>query len=296
VLDAAAVTALGIPGAVDAITAALRSGLDPAADPARIGIGLSAGQLLLMPSEGGDAAGVKVLTLCPDNPARGLPRIQGAYLLFDRQTLALRAVLDGPALTTLRTPAVTIAALLPALPEQPLHAVLIGSGPQARAHAAALAAFRELATTRYLVRDPERAGVAGWRLGSPEADAALRAADVVICATAARAPLFAAELLSQRVVVAAIGSHEPDARELDARLLARAVVVVEDVETALREAGDVVLAIADGTLRADELLPLRDVVSGARPVARDRPYVFKSVGMSWQDLVVAEAVLAAGPG
>ena len=59
----------------------------------------------------------------------------------------------------------------------------------------------------------------------------------------------------------------------------------------LREAGDVVLAIADGSLTPVELVPMRDVVTGAVAVPTDRPMVFKSVGMSWQDLVVAEAVL-----
>ena len=90
----------------------------------------------------------------------------------------------------------------------------------------------------------------------------------------------------------AVGSHEPDARELDAALLGRATVVVEDVATALREAGDVVLAIAEGTLTAADLVPVRDVVTGTRTLATDRPVVVKTVGMSWQDLVVAEAVLA----
>ena len=67
-------------------------------------VDLTNGQFLLMPSETSAAAGVKVVTVAPDNPSRGLPRIQAAYLLFDRDTLALRAVLDGAALTTLRTP------------------------------------------------------------------------------------------------------------------------------------------------------------------------------------------------
>jgi ornithine cyclodeaminase/alanine dehydrogenase-like protein (mu-crystallin family) len=93
-------------------------------------------------------------------------------------------------------------------------------------------------------------------------------------------------------VVVAVGSHEPDAREVDAPLLGRATVVVEDVGTALREAGDVVLAIAEGRLTADDLVPMRDVVTSTVTPPADRPLVLKSVGMSWQDLVVAEAVLA----
>jgi ornithine cyclodeaminase/alanine dehydrogenase-like protein (mu-crystallin family) len=290
-VDADAVAALGPAAAVRAVTDALRGGLDPAADPPRLPVGLAHGQFLLMPSETAAAAGVKVATVAPDNPARGLPRIQAAYLLFDRETLALRAVLDGTALTTLRTPAVSVAAVLPALPDRPLRVAVVGAGPQATGHVAALAAVRPLQAADHLVRDPSRTPLDAVALGSPRAGEALRSADVVVCATSARSPVFDSGLLRDDAVVVAVGSHEPDARELDAPLLGRATVVVEDVATALREAGDVVLAIAEGALTAGDLVPVRDVVTGAVAAPTDRPLVFKSVGMSWQDLVVATAVL-----
>jgi ornithine cyclodeaminase/alanine dehydrogenase-like protein (mu-crystallin family) len=293
-LDAAAVASLGPAGAVRAITDALRDGLDPAGDPPRAAVGLEHGQFLLMPSETAVAAGVKVATVAPGNPGRGLPRIQAVYLLFDRETLALRAVLDGAALTTLRTPAVSVAAVLPALPERPLRAAVIGAGPQATGHVATLNAVRPLASTTYLVRNPSRIALDAVRLGTADAYEALRAADVVVCATSARTPPFDSAPLRDDAVMIAVGSHEPDARELDAALLGRATVVVEDVATALREAGDVVLAIAEGALTADDLVPMRDLVTGAVTPSADRPLVFKSVGMSWQDLVVAEAVARGG--
>jgi ornithine cyclodeaminase len=127
--------------------------------------------------------------------------------------------------------------------------------------------------------------------GDPAADDALRAADVVVCATSARTPLFDADLIADAAVVIAVGSHEPDARELPAALCARATVVVEDVATALREGGDVCLAIEENALRPADLVPMRDVVTGRVVPDPARPLVFKSVGMSWEDLVVAEAVL-----
>ena len=154
-----------------------------------------------------------------------------------------------------------------------------------------LAAVRELADVSHLVRDPSGTSLEAVALGSSRAEDALRAADVVVCATSARSPVFDSSLLREDVVVVAVGSHEPDARELDAALLGRSTVVVEDVGAALREAGDVVLAIAEGVLSADDLVPMRDVVTGAFVVPPDRPLVFKSVGMSWQDLVVARAVV-----
>lgn len=289
-LDADAVAALGPAAAVQAILDALHAGLDPATDPPRTSADLAHGQLLLMPSETPTATGVKVATIAPDNPAHGRPRVHAVHVLFDRDTLRPRAVLDGTALTTLRTPAVSVAAVLSALPQRPLGVAAVGAGPQAVGHVATLAAVRPLASVTYLTRDPSRAAVDSLQLGSALADEALRAADVVVCATSARSPLFDSALLTDDVIVIAVGSHEPDARELDARLLGRATVVVEDVATALREAGDVIQAIADGTLTADDLLPLRDIVTGTTPPTR--PLVFKSVGMAWQDLVIAEAVHA----
>jgi ornithine cyclodeaminase len=290
-LDADAVAALGPAAAVEAIRQALHGGFDPAADPARVSVDLANGQFLLMPSESAAAAGVKVVTVAPGNRARGLPRIQAAYLLFEPDTLALRAVLDGAALTTLRTPAVSVAAVLGRLPHRPLRVAAIGAGPQATGHVATLAAVRPLHEANYLVRDPSRTPIEAVTLGSSRADELLRAADLVVCATSARTPVLDSTLLADDIVVVAVGSHEPDARELDAALLRRATVVVEDVATALREAGDVVLAIADGALTRDELVPMADFVTGAVGAPADRPLVFKSVGMSWQDLVLAEAVV-----
>jgi ornithine cyclodeaminase len=236
------------------------------------------------------------VTIAPNNPIHGLPRIQAAYLLFDRETLALRAVLDGTALTTLRTPAVSVAAVSQRLPDRPLRAAVIGAGPQATGHVSTLAAVRPLESATYLVRDPSRTPLDAITLGSPQADEALESADVVVCATSARSPVFDSALLRDDAVVVAVGSHEPDARELDAPLLGRATVVVEDIATALREAGDVVLAIAESTLTAADLVPMRDVLTGDVALPTGRPLVFKSVGMSWQDLVVAAAVVRCSEG
>ncbi|MHA3704700.1 ornithine cyclodeaminase family protein [Jatrophihabitans sp. YIM 134969] len=295
-LDAAAVAALGPAAAVEAVSAALRGGFDPADDPARIRVDLAHGHFLLMPSSTSDAAGVKVATVAPGNADLGLPRIQATYLLFDATTLALRAALDGTALTTLRTPAVSIAAVLPVLPDRPLTVAVVGAGPQARGHAATLAAVRELAEVTYLVRDPAGTELPARRLGSADAAVVLARADVVVCATSARTPVFDSALLRDDVVVVAVGSHEPDLRELDAALMSRSTVVVESLASATREAGDVVLAVAEGAVSVGDLVPMRDVVAGAVVPPPGRPVVFKGVGMSWQDLVVAEAVVAATSG
>lgn len=290
--DADAVMALGYAGAVDAIVSALRGGLDPAAGVPRSGVDLAHGQLLLMPAETATATGIKLVTVAPGNAERGVPTVHATYLLLDRTTLAPAAILDGTALTTLRTPAVSLAAVLHRLPERPLRLVVIGHGPQARGHAAAFAAVRTLESTAYLVRDPDRSPVPATALGTAAARNTLLAADVIVCATSARTPVLHNDDVSDDAVVAAVGAYEPDARELDGALLARSTVVVEDLATALGENGDVVLAIAEGMLTTRDVVTMRDVVAGAVQPAADRPLVFTGVGMAWQDLVVAGAVVA----
>ncbi len=305
-LDAAAVCRAITPRqAVRAIEDVLLSGLDPAADPARSSIPVPRGELLLMPSASPTATGIKVLTLAPDNAIRGVARIQGLYILFDPETLTPYALLDGAAVTTTRTPAVSLAAVRSAVvrTSEPLPVVVFGAGPQAVGHLRSLVEVlqgqRPIASVTVIVRSPDRVAtrvpVGGTVVaaGSRAAETAARLAGLVICATTARTPLFDSEQLAPDVVVVAVGSHEPDVRELDGALMHRAQVIVEDRATALRECGDVVLAVADGALRADTLITLADVVCSRTRLRADTPVVFKSSGMSWEDLAIAEAVAAA---
>ncbi|HEX9336642.1 MAG TPA: ornithine cyclodeaminase family protein, partial [Pseudonocardiaceae bacterium] len=108
--DAAVAAALPMTTAIDAIRAALLAGLDPAADPARAVLPVDHGHLLLMPAQWGGFVGVKTVTVAPDNPAVGLPRVQGSYLLLDGSTLTPLALLAGATLTAIRTSAVSAVA------------------------------------------------------------------------------------------------------------------------------------------------------------------------------------------
>ncbi|WP_426245020.1 ornithine cyclodeaminase family protein [Nocardioides sp. LHG3406-4] len=305
VIDADAVLAALTPReAAGAVAEALRAGLDTTADPPRSVVDVERGQILLMPSHLLGAAGVKIATVAPDNPAAGLPRIRATYVLLDADTLAVAALIDGTALTTLRTAAVSVVGIEPALRRhaRPVDVVVFGAGPQAIAHVEAFADCPgiTLGDVSLVVRRPERvddAVASRFRVlaaGSTTVDAKLEAAQLVVCATSARAPLFDSSLLADDVCVVAVGSHEPDARELDSALMSRAEVVVEDVATALRESGDVAMAVADGSLSGRDLVPMASVVRGEHLLDLGRPTVFKSSGMSWQDLVVAQAVVASG--
>jgi ornithine cyclodeaminase/alanine dehydrogenase-like protein (mu-crystallin family) len=300
-LDADAITAaLDFAGAVDALEQALLGGLDPATAAERTIVDVTHGQLLLMPAETLDAVGVKLASVSPGNPDRGLPRIQALYLLLDRESLAARALMDGTALTTLRTPAVSAVAARHLAAPDARRLVVFGSGPQAWGHVEALRAVRPLESVTVVGRDRGRAQALADRVtadGLParvgEADA-VADADLVVCATTAGTPLFDGALLGPEACVLAVGSHEPDLREVDTEVVRRAAagggVVVETVPVALREAGDVVLALEDGACTEADLVGIGDVVR--RPGRRPGVSLFKSCGMGWQDLVVAEAALA----
>ncbi|MBE1584862.1 ornithine cyclodeaminase family protein [Nonomuraea angiospora] len=303
-LDAATMERLVPMGsAVRILRDALRAGLDPEATPQRPIVDLPAGQLLLMPAAAGRYAGVKAVTIAPGNPDRELPRIQGTYLLFDGDTLTPLAALDGIALTSLRTPAVSALAVGHLADGDARRLVVFGSGPQAWGHVLALREVRPIEDVTVVGRDQGRAeALAGRcralgltaralpRSGSAEA---LAGADVIVCCTTAREPLFPGKLARDGVTVVAVGSHEPGARELDGDLVARATVVVEARAAALEEAGDLLIPIREGTITAGHLAGnLADLVAG-RVVAGTGPRVFKSTGMAWEDLVVAAAAYEA---
>jgi len=294
--------ALGYETAARAVQAALRGGVEPSADFDRGILDVAHGQLLLMPSESPDYVGVKVATVAPGNAERGLERIQGTYLLMDAATLSPVALLDGAALTTLRTPAVSAAAADVLAPAAARHLVVFGSGPQALGHVRAMRAIRPLEKVTIAARNVERAralaalvmaeGVDAAAVDPAGAGDAVADAQLVVCATTARHPLFDGTRVADDACVVAVGSHEPEARELDSALMGRAQVVVEDRAVALREAGDVIIPVDEGLLDPFSLVPMKDVVSETLAVDRDRPRVFKSSGMSWEDLVVAAAVMA----
>jgi ornithine cyclodeaminase len=303
-LDAAAVAALSPREAVDALEAALRAGLDPDADPPRQAVRTGAGEILIMPSASRGAAGVKLVTVAPGNPERGLPRIQGVYALFDPATLAPAALVDGIALTNLRTAAVSALAVRHAAAADGRRLLVFGTGAQGWAHVGALRAVAPgLERVDVVARDRARLdafvarvrGEHGLDARTASPDAACDA-DLIVCATTAREPLFDGALVRADATVVAIGSHEPGAREVDETLAGAATVVVESRGSALREAGDVIAAIEAGALDADALVPLAALVRGEAAPAPGRPRLFKSTGMAWEDLVVAAAVHARATG
>ncbi|MCC9307507.1 ornithine cyclodeaminase family protein [Kitasatospora sp. RB6PN24] len=296
--------------AVAALTEVLQGGLDPESCPARLGVPVPSGELLLMPAATAEYAGVKIAGVAPRNPERGLPRITGSYLLLDGATLLPLALLDGAALTALRTPAVTALALDRLAAPTASHLVLFGTGPQAYGHLDALRGVRPLERVTVvgrrsgpvaeLVAHAERLGLAAAS-GTPDAVAD---ADLVVCCTTATEPLFDGGRVPDHAAVAAVGSHSPTGREVDSALVRRSACYVEARAVALREAGDLLLALSPegaAPLAAGEQ-PARGQAAG-EPAAREQAAweqaareeaAWGEAAREWTNL--AELVTGAGAG
>jgi ornithine cyclodeaminase len=286
--------------AIDALETAFRT-LDAGAGPLRTSVETPRGSLLLMPAFGAAGVGVKLVTLTPSNPERGAAYVQASYVLFDADTQSPEAVLDGAALTALRTGAVSGLATRYLARANAGTLVLFGAGVQAGAHLEAMCAVRPVgelvvvsrsrAAAESLVEDGVGRGLAA-RIGDP---GAVADADLICTCTTSDEPLFDGSLLAPGVHINAVGSHRPDARELDTETILRGRVVVEAREVALAEAGELAIPIADGAIdRGQVVADLAETVRGAS--VRRSPEdvtVFKSVGMAFEDLAIARAIVDA---
>ena len=283
---------------ISALEARLARGWD-VTEPARSIHQVGDGQLLLMPGWDSSNLVVKINTVLRDGHAGDRPRVQGVLVVFELPAMTPVMAVDAAAVTALRTPAVSAVATKHLARPGASRLVVFGTGPQAVGHVEAMRLVREISSVGIVSRTPgpaerlaeelRRSGLDAAAVPSDAVGNAVAEADIVCTCTTSRAPVFDGSLLSDGSHVNAVGSHEPTARELDDATLAGATVAVDSVEMALREAGDVVMALDSGALEsAAELIPLAAVVRAEVSTAGAKRTVFKAVGTAGQDLVTAE--------
>jgi len=256
--------------------------------------------------------GLKAICISPGNPALGKDSHQGAVLISSARTGEPLALANASAVTEIRTAAVSaLATSLLARPDAAEVAV-IGTGVQARAHIQALAACRELTGIRVAGREPARtrrfaADVAALVsvpvAASDSVAGAVAGAGIVVTATTSAAPVLRCDWLAPGTHINAVGACLPTMREIDAATMAAAALFVDSRESALNEAGDVLLATADGAIRAGDIrAELGEVITGAAPGRGDDQQItlFESLGLAVEDFgAVAHAyrkARAAGAG
>ena len=300
-LDAAEIHArLSMRGAIDALAAGFRD-LDASASPLRTHVETSSGTLLLMPASGATGVGVKLVTLTPSNPERSLPFVNAIYVVFDPSTQMPEAVLDGAALTALRTAAASGLATDRLAAPSASRLVIFGAGVQAHAHLDAMLAVRPIQEVTVVSRTSgpaERLAAVAHDRGvtaSVAGSEAVERSDLVCTCTTSETPLFDGDRLRAGAHVNAVGAYRPTTRELDTATMRRARVVVETRAAALEEAGELLIPIGEGTFGPEHVVAdLSELMRGVevRTSVRDVT-VFKSVGLAFEDLVVARAVMDA---
>jgi ornithine cyclodeaminase len=266
------------------------------------------GFLGLMPAYrgGGDPLfSLKAVCIFPDNPAKhGIDAHQGGVLLFSGETGELTALVDGAALTAVRTAAVTAVATRALARAGSTELAILGAGSQARAHMAALAAvLPSLARVRVQSRTFAHARqLAAESTGFPfvveaveTVEQALAGADVVVTVSTAREPIVGAEHLEPGMHVNLVGSSIASTREITGAGLARTSLFVDRRESTVNESGDYLMALAEGAIGESHIrAELGDVLAGLAPgrTSDDEITSFKSLGIAVEDLAAAELAVA----
>jgi ornithine cyclodeaminase/alanine dehydrogenase-like protein (mu-crystallin family) len=238
--------------------------------------------------------GAKLVTVVPDNAAKGLPSHQAIIALFDRQNGELLALVDGRYITEARTAAVSAVSARYLAREGANTLAIIGSGVQALSHREALPHVRDLHEIR--AWSPNSANAWRFAAGAREvqvtasAEDAVRGADIVVLATSALTPVIRDEWVGPGTHVIGVGACRPNQREMEGALLGRAKLVVDSRAAALVESGDLLLAMGEGHLTPDCIYSELGEIAGGRKPGRqstEEITVFKSLGLAIEDVVSA---------
>ena len=244
-----------------------------------------AGWFAVMPAVYGDVMGAKMVTFYPRNADKGKHTHLAMIQLFRADTGEPLAIMDGRLITEMRTAAVSAVAVdLLTRPEAKVLGIL-GSGVQARSHVRALSHVRRFEEIRVWSRSEGNARRFAEEVGGrvTTAEEAVSGADVVLTLTSSPEPVLFGRWLKKDAMVCAVGAVTPNRRELDDEAMLGAVIV-ESREAGMREPGDILLAKAEVTAEIGELL------QGTRIDTKDRPVVFKSVGIAIEDVAAAKLV------
>ncbi len=258
------------------------------------------GNTLFMPASlpAQNRMGIKVVSLFNHNAQLGLPRLQALMLLLDGTTGSPLAIMDGTALTALRTGAASGAATDLLAAETADTVAILGAGVQGRTQLEAVCAVRTIRQAWVYDPDAEAAENFCWEMGralripvkaTKRPGEALHEARVVCTASTSPVPVFADRELKSGVHINAVGSYRPSVQEVPSETVARATIVVDHRASALTEAGDLILPRQQHLIAEKDIRELGEIAAGDRPgrTSASEVTLFKSVGVAVQDVASA---------
>jgi ornithine cyclodeaminase len=256
--------------------------------------------LLIMPAwRSATSIGVKVTTVFPGNTQRGLHSVNGSYLLLSAETGQPRALIDGRALTLLRTAAVSSLAADLLAPENSKVLLMVGTGALAKYLIEGHLSVRRYSRVLIWGRDPRKAAEIADQCQkldfqidiARDLEQAVRSADVISCATSSNQAIVMGAWLKPHAHVDLVGSFKPEMRETDDECMRHAYVTVDSMD-ALNESGDLLGPLQAGFVGRDEVKTLKEIIEENGGAARKAQSVFKSIGVALADLAAAEHLIA----
>ena len=247
-------------------------------------------------------AGVKILTVFPENYQKGIPSHQGQVLLFEAETGGVKAVVDADSITGIRTAAASAAVTQVMARPDASRLAILGAGLQGRQHLRAIKLVRQLReVTVWDIRPEAAAGYAeemAEETGIPvrvcgTVGDATRDADIICTLTPSREPILSAADVRPGAHINAVGACSPVARELSSDLMAAGRLFVDWKPAAVVEAGDYLLALRDGAITEEHILgEVGQVLAGTLPGrVKDKDItIFEALGQALHDLIAANYV------
>ena len=258
----------------------------------------------VMPAYSGalKAIGAKLISVFPANHGTALASHQGAVALFDGSNGCLLSLMDAASITAIRTAAVSGVATKLLARKDASTVTILGSGVQARTHIDAMLAARPFQHVIVWSRDPKHAHAlvesaskdhqVAFEVAGDRA-AAVGHADVICTVTASREPVLEGTWLRDGTHINAVGASVPTARELDTAAVTRSRVFVDCRESALNEAGELIIPMKKGKFAASDIVAeIGELLTGAAKGRRSEHEItlFKSLGVAVEDLAAAHHV------
>jgi len=258
-----------------------------------------------MKSDLGEALAIKVVSLYPHNPLRGLAYIQAAVLVLESDTGRAIALLEGSTLTAIRTGAGSGAAIDILARKDSKVVAVFGAGTQGRTQLKAACAVRNIETVFIFNPTLDKARTFAEEMAGRNSipkdirvvntpRAAIENADIICTATTSSKPVFDDNDIKPGAHISAVGAYTPQMQEAPVETVARARIVVDSYVTVMDEAGDIVHAIQAGAFHESDIhAEIGEIILGLKAgrESEDEITLFKSVGNAVQDAAAAQLAL-----